>query len=311
MKSKINLSNIKNFVDIDSEDSESVLERKAYVSDLKIDETAEKEAVFKMSCAITDDDGDMVMPEGCNLSRYKKNAPLLWDHQWSSLPIGVAKEIVVAPDGVYSKNKFGDTAFANDVWSLVKLGAIRTCSVGFVVKKALVKGTDEFVKYVNEKSLQISDKTRRIITDWKLYENSLVNIPANEDAIVQAISTKSLKLDGSTFEKLGLKQTEAPKTEEVKVEVKTEEVKVEVKAEVKTEEVKIEAPKIEEKAKEEPKVEPKIEEETIEIEVEEPILAEVAEEKVKKVWVVVREGDYKLTEIDKKIVQQIKKGKIL
>lgn len=276
MKKSIKIGSLKSFLDVNGLDPEVVLERKASVFDIKIKEDEEQTAIFCMSKPTSDLDGDVLLPQGVDLSRYKDNSPVLWSHEHSSLPVGVASEIASDENGVYSKIKFGDTAFAKDLWSLIKLGAVKMCSVGFIPLEAAMRGSKEFDKLVSEKGLKVLSNTRRIIKRWLLLENSIVNLGCNNDALLQAVSTKTLNLDKLTFEKLGLEEKE-----EVKPEVKPE-VKEEVKPEVKEEVPVIVVP---------PKVE----------EVKPP------ERRVN----IVRYGDYVPDAKDLKMAKAIKKGKIL
>ena len=234
MKKGVKLDSLKSFIDIRGLDPEVTLERKSYISDIKINEDEEKTAIFRMTCSESDMDGDIILSSGMDLSRYKDNSPVLFAHQHSALPVGVTKEI--AQDGiqVISKIKFADTPFANDVWSLVKLGALKACSIGFLSLEYAIKGTKEFDRIVNEKSLKVLSSTRRIITKWLLLENSIVNLPCNGSALALAVSEKSLKLTEETKEKLGIeeKAPEETKLEEVvEVEIK-EEVKPAIKEEI-------------------------------------------------------------------------------
>ena len=52
-----------------------------------------------VSTTAIDHDGDIVSPEGVNLSVYVKNPVVMWAHNYSQPPIGKAKEINVSKDG--------------------------------------------------------------------------------------------------------------------------------------------------------------------------------------------------------------------
>jgi len=208
MKKDIKVGSLKTFINIEGLDPEEKLERKQYVSDIKIDEGEEKTAIFRMTCSETDMDGDIMVPNGINLQRYNKNSPVLWAHQHSALPIGLTTEIANDGNQVISKVKFADTPFAQDVWKLVKMGALKCCSIGFIPLKGFIRGTREFDQYVAEKAIKIAKNTRRIVSEWLLLENSIVNLPCNEDALSLAVSTKSLELSDETIKKLGIELEE-------------------------------------------------------------------------------------------------------
>lgn len=287
MKKDIKIGNLKSFLDINGLDPEVILERKSSVFDIKIKEDEERTAIFCMSKPTSDMDGDILLPQGVDLSRYKNNSPVLWAHAHSELPIGVASEIASDENGVYSKIKFGDTEFCKDLWSLIKLGAVKMCSVGFIPLEAVVRGTKEFDRIISEKSLKVLSSTRRIITKWLLLENSIVNLGCNNDALLQAVSSKSLNLDEITKEKLGI---EEKMPEETKPEEKVPEKEPVAEIEV---EVKVEEPKKEEV--------PVI---VVPPKVEEPKPPE-------RHVTIIRHGGYVPDEKDLRIAKAIRRGKIV
>jgi len=239
MKKEIKLNDLKTFIDITGLDPDEKLERKQYTSDVKIEEGETKTAIFRMSCAETDMDGDIMISSGMNLQRYNKNSPVLWAHQHSALPVGLTTEIANDGNQVISKVKFADTNFANDVWSLVKMGALKCCSIGFIPLKGFIRGTKEFDQYVSEKAIKVAKNTKRIVSEWLLLENSIVNLPCNEDALALAVSTKSLNISDETIKKLGIEVKEEKKELDKIIEEdrKEELAKTEVKEEVKKEEI--------------------------------------------------------------------------
>ena len=287
MKKEIKLNDLKTFIDITGLDPDEKLERKQYTSDVKIEEGETKTAIFRMSCAETDMDGDIMISSGMNLQRYNKNSPVLWAHQHSALPVGLTTEIANDGNQVISKVKFADTNFANDVWSLVKMGALKCCSIGFIPLKGFIRGTKEFDQYVSEKAIKVAKNTKRIVSEWLLLENSIVNLPCNEDALALEVSTKSLNISDETIKKLGIE----PKKELDKIieeDRKEELAKTEVKEEVKKEEVPVIVVPPEEPKKEEPK-----------------------KEEPKRYFNLVRSGPYVPSAKDIQIAKLISKGKIL
>jgi hypothetical protein len=132
----------------------------------------------------------------------------------------------------------------------------------------MVKGQKEFGDFVTKSGLQVKDNCKRIISEFTLVENSLCSIPSNENALIEAISTKSIKLDEKLSKELGLVVKEEPKAEP----------KAEVVPEPKTE------------VKEEPKVAP------VAPKVEPPIVLKpdkaIEEETYKPTFVILRAGDY-------------------
>jgi HK97 family phage prohead protease len=193
MKNKINVDSIKNFVDISGIEGQEV-ERKQYVSDIQIDENEEKTFIAAISTINEDIDGDIVYPQGCDLTKYVKNPVVLWNHGHSSPPIGKIIQIQTTNTCIFAKIKMADTNNANEYWKLIKGGFLKTCSIGFIIKNYLVRGTYDFSNFIQMMGLKISDNCKRIINNFYLIENSMCSIPANSEALVMAISTKSLDI---------------------------------------------------------------------------------------------------------------------
>jgi len=153
----------------------------------------------------------------------------------------------------------------------VRGGYLKTCSVGFIIKQAVMRGTSEFKKLAAQ--LGLGEDCKRIITQWELIENSIVNLPSNQDALILAVSTKSINIDDALIKSLGIEIKEAPKVEEVNIEVQ----KVE------------EPPKVEEVKQEQQEQK------------QEPV----------KIWNVLRTGPYVATDDDKLVAKALKSGKVI
>lgn len=67
-----------------------------------------------------------------------------------------------------------------------------------------MRGTKAFNNYVKEKGLQIDETVQRIITEFQIFENSVAGLPSNDDALVQAISSKSFVPSKETIKVLQL-----------------------------------------------------------------------------------------------------------
>lgn len=99
--------------------------------------------------------------------------PMLFGHDPND-PVGVWTDATVASDGLRLKGRLlvEEVARAREVHALVKAGAVRGLSVGFITKKAAPRRGGG-----------------RTITDLDLFECSLVSTPAHPGARV--ISAKS------------------------------------------------------------------------------------------------------------------------
>jgi HK97 family phage prohead protease len=111
---------------------------------------------------------DVMLPEGCDLTHYRDNPIVLFNHD-PKTPIGTAQVevkngrvealITYAPAGASEK--------ADEVCALSKSGVLNTVSVGFEpVEAEALRGGGERIK------------------KWSLLEISIVSVPCNPDALV-------------------------------------------------------------------------------------------------------------------------------
>lgn len=129
------------------------------------------------STATVDRHGEIVSVEGWDLANFKKNPVLLWSHDHTIPAIGVATKIWVEGFGESAKLKFAGkwqtvTEYGKAAAQLVADGILNSFSVGFIPSEM------EGNKYTQQELLEIS----------------LVNVPANPDAMMLAY--KSLQKGG-------------------------------------------------------------------------------------------------------------------
>lgn len=136
--------------------------------------------------------GEIVDNNGWELKAFKKNPVLLWGHDHNEPAIGVSKKTWIEGSGKQAKLMitpvFHDvTEKARAVKALVEMGVIKTLSVGF-------------------KPLESPDGVT--FTKNELLEVSVVNVPANADAMMLAYKTmKQAEISEETITEMGM-QTE-------------------------------------------------------------------------------------------------------
>lgn len=133
------------------------------------------------STATVDRHGEIVSPEGWDLANFKKNPVLLWSHDHTIPAIGKATKIWVEGFGESAKLMFEGiwqtvTEEGKAAAQLVAEGILNSFSVGFIP----------------------TDMVGNTYTQQQLLEISLVNVPANPDAVMR--SYKSLKENGFSEE---------------------------------------------------------------------------------------------------------------
>lgn len=129
------------------------------------------------STSTVDRQGEIIEVEGWDIKDFKKNPIILWGHDHSQLPLGTATKTWIDGTGksakLMIKIAFQEvTELGRAVKQLVSDGVLKTLSVGF----------------------QPIDGEGNTYTKQKLLEVSVVNVPANPDAMM--LGYKSLKKAG-------------------------------------------------------------------------------------------------------------------
>ena len=205
MKTKFKVDSLKPFIDTEGLNGSDEVERKQYTGEIKVIEGEERTIVARISTTDVDGDGDIIIPSGVDLNRFRANGVIHVDHSYKVEDVvGKAIEIGIDEKGIVAKIKFADTPRANDVWQLVSKGFVKANSIGFILKEAVYRGSSEFNAVVKQMGIKVADTCSRIVTKFELLESSIVSIPCNPAALVQAISAKSLDLSAKTIECLDL-----------------------------------------------------------------------------------------------------------
>lgn len=151
--------------------SPMTIELDASASDTKL-----KQATFTISTASVDRMGDTIAVDGWRLENFRANPIVQYAHDSGSLPVGKALQTWIEGGKLKSIVQFDNDRFAQRVAAMVKGGTLRASSVGFS------PGQWDFSQ----------DKARPFGIDFKsgheLLEWSIVNIPANPDALLQSTS---------------------------------------------------------------------------------------------------------------------------
>lgn len=157
--------------------------------------------------------GEIVDNNGWDLKSFKKNPVILWGHDHNEPAIGVSKKTWVEGTGKKAKLMIQPmlhdvTEKAKAIKQLVEMGVIKTLSVGF-------------------KPLESPDGVT--FTKNELLEVSMVNVPANADAMMMAY--KGLKEAGfkdKTIKEVGIDTVVVDELVSIKNDI--EELRSEVKA---------------------------------------------------------------------------------
>ena len=158
---------------------------------VKAEDDGGKPATIDLISTIdVDRDNEVLIPEGCDLTGYKKTPTVLFGHNYNGIPVGVSKWQKIADrQGISSRTEYFSSDFARDVCEAAVGGALAN-SVGFIPIKWVDKGFNEEPSKEYKELIEkynIKGLPRRIFTRWHLLEYSKVPVAANPHAITMAL----------------------------------------------------------------------------------------------------------------------------
>ena len=143
----------------------------------------------KISTTSIDRDGEVLLPSGIDLKDFRKNPVVLLNHDQGGLPVGRALSVKRQSDGIIAEVQFAERPaghpssvewIPDTVFNLFQQGILKAFSVGFIPLE-MREPTDKDIK-------KFGDDVRNVITKWSLLEFSVVNVPANQDALVMQVA---------------------------------------------------------------------------------------------------------------------------
>ena len=155
---------------------------------IKAEETEERVVQFTISKEVEDRDGDIIRATGIDLTNFNKNPVFLLCHNSHDLPVGKVTKVWVEGKSVKAtvyfptldelssdpNNASEKARLVDFVFHCYKTGMLNAVSVGFI-------------------PLEWTETERGYdIQKWELLEFSAVPVPANQDAIVEAVKSFEL-----------------------------------------------------------------------------------------------------------------------
>lgn len=156
-------------------------ELKEFIEKMKASDEDSGRFEVVISTADQDRQGEVIDQNGWDLTNYKNNPIVLWGHNYTSLPIGVADSVDVKDGKLVASGRFAPESanpFAQQVRRLYDAKIIRTTSVGFMAR----------------------EMDGNTITKAELLEFSFVPVPANPMALSLM---KELSLDRTALVQKG------------------------------------------------------------------------------------------------------------
>jgi len=176
-------------------------------SDMQADMPA-RSIVAYISTDRVDSDGEIVGPEGIDVSRFKKNASVFWNHDYAR-PCGTCDKMKNDKHGLIARTVFPkrptdcqDVEWLPDLaWGLMSCDPpiVKTFSIGFEYVQTRPANEKDYERYGTRQIGQVVSKC-------KLLEYSVAPLAANEDALVLAVR-KGLLTDRQADWALGRQTT--------------------------------------------------------------------------------------------------------
>jgi HK97 family phage prohead protease len=159
--------------------------RKAF--DASLDITGhERTVTARISTMSVDRDGEVLVPQGCDATEFQKSPTVFYNHNYA-MPLGRCEAIARKADSIEATTRFAlrpeghvGEWLADTVFSLFQQKVISGFSVGFVP----IEG-----RHPSRKDREtFGQRVRYVFSKWKLLEYSVAPLPANQDALVLAVS---------------------------------------------------------------------------------------------------------------------------
>lgn len=151
------------------------MNRKDFTTDIS---AGERTFTAMITNSAVDRMNEVLLPEGMDVSEFKKNPVVFWNHDYDK-PIGKGTKLTKTADGWLAAAQIGSTPFAQEIHTLMKEGIVRGVSVGF-------RTTEERSPTKQDKA-KFGDGVRNIISKWKLMEFSVTPMPCNQEALIQSV----------------------------------------------------------------------------------------------------------------------------
>lgn len=150
-------------------------------------ETKGEGIIAKLTTDSVDRDGEVLIPQGMVSKDFEKNPVLFYNHEYDQ-PVGKVSNLKRTDNAVFGTLTFAKRPdgyqgefFPEFIEALVKQGIVKGVSVGFVPEP---NGARAATKADRSK---FGGTIKRVFNRWKLLEVSIAPLPANQDALVQAV----------------------------------------------------------------------------------------------------------------------------
>lgn len=144
--------------------------------------------ISKVTTEAVDKDREVIIAKGVDLTAFQSNPVVLLNHDWKSLPIGKALWIKDHGNGLTAKTQYAKRPsehkgewLPESVYSLIKQSMLPGKSIGFLPLEARSPTKAEIQSRPELKEV------RRIFSKTLMVEYSVVSVPSNHEALVEAV----------------------------------------------------------------------------------------------------------------------------
>jgi hypothetical protein len=161
--------------------------RKTFQAAIEV-KASERTVIGTITTGTCDRDGEIIQPSGVDTTEYQKNPVVLWQHRADLPPIARCAGLKRTATSIIATTVFADRPadhpadeewLPDTVFSLFQQKVLNAFSVGFMPIAA---------RYPNAHDLATYPECKRIFSQIKLLEYSVVTIPANSEAVATAVS---------------------------------------------------------------------------------------------------------------------------
>lgn len=167
--------------------------QRQFAAEVKILDEKEGIVEYVASDESIDHDGEIVRAKGWKFTHFKKNAPFVDSHDYSSISKQLGKVIAFEVKGERLVETVQWAKDAHELarigWELTKGGFLKAVSVGFRGVKAVWRGDQETASawraQLRQLGLEEDAPVRRIFLQQEQLELSSVIVPANPNAVMR------------------------------------------------------------------------------------------------------------------------------
>jgi DNA polymerase III delta prime subunit len=162
--------------------------QKAFSTDVRISGDEPRTVTVTASTAAVDHEGEVLVPDGCLSKVWEKNPQVFFIHEGSKLPVAKGLAIQRTEEGVRIKFQFlerpptlpeGIEWVPDTLWWLFKNKGLNAVSVGFLPVDGRAATSRDVAKY--------GEGCQYVHGRWTLLELSVVPLPCNPEALVEAV----------------------------------------------------------------------------------------------------------------------------